>query len=380
MNDPNGVLVQGGDFPAARAGGYLNSASVALMYSRAAAAVTQWEQDIAENGTLNFDEVAEDRVFDDLRSSFAALIDAEPTDIAVASSCTELLASLAWAVMPPSGSNIVTTDIVFPTTAYPWARVARQTGADLRFVASNGGVIDEDRLIDAIDARTSVISICQVEYSSGQRYDLARLVEAARRVGAFVVIDASQSVGAVPCSVASGVDAVVTTSYKWLCGPFGVGLLYLAPEWQTKLDPGIVGWRTHSEIYDLRADRCVPRNDARRFEFATMAYGCAIGLRESIDYLRDIGISRITEHAISLGDRLIEGLQARGASIVSPRTAHARSQIVSARFPGHEPKTIVSRLGRAGVVVSARRDLVRFSPHLYSTKDDIDHALAALDP
>ena len=378
MNNATDILVDAADFPAARTGGYLNSASVALMLARAASSVNRWQDDIATNGTLNFDEVAEDRVFDDLRSSFARLIDAEPTDVAVGSSCTEMLASLAWAIMPPSGRNIVTTDIVFPSTAYPWSRVARQTGASMRFVASRSGVVDEDQLIDAIDDQTSVVSVCHVEYSTGQRYDLARLAEAAHRVGAFLVVDASQSVGAVPLSVATGVDAIVTTSYKWLCGPFGVGLLYLAPQWQTKLDPGIVGWRTHAEIYDLRADRCVPPNDARRFEFATMAYGCAIGLRESIEYLATVGISRVLDHTDALGDRLIDGLEARGASIVSPRGPNTRSQIVSARFPGRTPKEIVAQLGRAGVVVSARRDMVRFSPHLYSTVEDIDRALAAM--
>ncbi len=373
------MLVDDTVFPAAAKRTYLNSASVSLMVKTAEQAVTDWQRDLAENGTLNFDEAAEDRVFDDLRVGFAGLIGAQPTDVAIASTATELIASVAWALMPDSDRNIVTTDIVFPSTAYPWARVARVTGAQMRFVPSTGGVIDEDRLIDAIDERTAAVSVCSVEYSNGQRYDLVRLTEAAHRVGAFVLVDASQSLGAVPLSVADApVDAVVTTSYKWLCGPFGVGLLYLAPEWQSRLDPGLVGWRTHAEIYDLRADRCVMHGDARRFEFATMAYGCAIGLERSIALLRQVGIDRILSYDLALGDRLIAGLHRLGATVVSPQAKGARSPIVSARFPNRTPKDVVRGLGQAGVVASVRRDVVRFSPHLYTTDADIDRALDCL--
>ena len=372
-------LVDRADFPAAAKVTYLNAASVALMPRPADAATAAWHRDIAENGTLNFDEVAEERVFDDLRSGFAALIGARPTEIAVGSSATEMISSVAWALMPASGKRIVTTDVVFPTTAYPWARVARHSGAAVHFVHACDGVIDEDELVAAIDHRTAVVTICHVEYATGQRYALERLAEACKKVGAFLLVDASQSVGAVPLEIdAMPVDAIVTTSYKWLCGPFGVGLLYLSPEWQARLDPGIVGWRTHAEVYDLRADRCVPHDDTRRFESSTMAYGAAVGLGRSIGYLRDAGLDRIAAHVMALADRLIGGLSALGASIISPLDPAARSPIVSARFPGREPRDVVGHLGREGVVVSARRDGVRFSPHLYNTEADIDRALEVL--
>jgi selenocysteine lyase/cysteine desulfurase len=373
------MLADASLFPAALRRPYLNSASVALMPTLAEQAVSDWQRDLALNGTENFDEVAEDRVFDDLRAAFAGLIGAAPTDIAIGSCATELIASVAWALSPAAGRTIVATEITFPSTVYPLARVARATGARVHFVPSRNGVIDEQEVIDAIDQRTAVVALCSVEYSNGQRYDLARIAEAAHRVGAFVLIDASQSLGAVPLWVADApVDAIVTTSYKWLCGPFGVGLLYLAPAWHDRLDPGIVGWRTNAEIYDLRADRCVMRGDARRFEFGTMAYGAAIGLERSIGYLRQVGIDRIFDYDLALADRLIAGFHGLGAEIVSPIERRARSPIVSARFRDREPRDVVRALGTAGIVVSARRDVVRFSPHFYTTESDVDRALGRL--
>ena len=119
------------DFPAASQSTYLNTASVALMYRGCQQAIDDWNRDLAENGTVNFNEHAEQTIFDELHSSYARLLHATPEDIAVASSATEQLSSLAWAIMPPADSKILTTGIVFPTTIYPFARVARHTGAQI---------------------------------------------------------------------------------------------------------------------------------------------------------------------------------------------------------------------------------------------------------
>lgn len=367
------------DFPAAAKMTYLNAASVALMPRSASDYAAAWQQDIAENGTLNFDEVAEDRVFDELRAEFAGLIGASPTDIAVASSASELIASVAWAIMPRAGTRIVTTDVVFPSAAYPWARVARHTGAEIFYVAARDGVVDEEEFIAAIDDRTSVVSLSHVEYSTGQRHNLSRIAAAANRVGAFLLVDASQSVGSVPLDVREvAVDALVTTSYKWLCGPFGVGLAYVSPRWQKRLDPGITGWRSHAEVYDLRAERCVFNDDARRFEFSTMAYGCAGALARSVEYLRAVGVANIMRRNLALLDRLIEGISGLDVKVISPLSPEARSSIISCRFPHIRSKAVVQLLGKKQIILSPRRDCFRISPHLYNTPHDVDRLVEEL--
>lgn len=367
------------EFPASLKSTYLNAASVALMPRVASSHAEAWQRDIAENGTLNFDEIAEAKAFDALRSAFAAMIGCASTDIAVGSSATEFIASIAWAIMPPAGTKIVTTDIVFPSAAYPWARVARHTGARMHYVKAEGGVVDEDALIGAIDERTSVVSISHVEYSSGQRFDLKRIAAAAKGVGAFLLVDGSQSVGAVPIDVrAAQIDALVTTSYKWLCGPFGVGLAYLSPGWQSALDPGITGWRSHSDVYDLRADRCNYHNDTRRFEFATMAYGCAGSLARSIEYLNAYGVSKIMQGNIALIDHLLGRLSPFGLQLVTPMSPAVRSSIVSFKVPGVANSQVVQELGARGITTSSRRDCIRVSPHLYNTEVDMDRLADAL--
>ncbi|WP_054313338.1 aminotransferase class V-fold PLP-dependent enzyme [Mesorhizobium sp. 1M-11] len=367
------------DFPATAKLTYLNAANVALMPRSASDTVEAWQRDIAENGSLNFDEVAEDLVFDEVRGAFARFIGATSTDVAVASSASEFVSSIAWAVMPKAGTRIVTTDIVFPSTSYPWARVARHTGAEMHYVASTDDVVDEDQLIAAIDDRTSVVSISHVEYSTGQRFDLKRISDAAARVGAFFLVDASQSLGAVPLDVSEvAIDALVTTSYKWLCGPFGVGLAYISPRRQQTLDPGITGWRFHSEIYNLQAQRCVYHNDARRFEFSTMAYGCAAALAKSIDYLQEIGVSNIMRRNLALADQLVKGISDLDIHLATPLAPEARSSIVSGKFRHIESKSVVRKLVEKQIFVSPRRDYFRVSPHLYNTPRDIDRLVEEL--
>ncbi len=373
-------IVDAGDFPASRRSAYLNTASVSLMYKGAQTSVVEWLQDLADYGTIHFDEAAEENVFARLHAAAAGLFGCRPDDIAVGSSATELLASLAWAIAPGAGSNLVSTEIAFPSTVYPWARVARHMGFEMKLARGRHDLVGLDDLIRLIDADTAVVCVSDVEYSTGQRYDLARLAEVAHSYDALLIVDATQSAGAIPIDVgACGVDALVAASYKWLCGPFGVAVMYLAPHLQPTLDPGLVGFRSHREMWDLRAGRLDLPDNAHRFEFSTMAYGCALGLARSIEYLVDLGVERIFARNKRLADLLIEGLRQRNAEIVSPQHEGERTSIVAARFTGTKAASLAEHLNAASVIVSARRDMVRFSPHLYNGADDIAQALEEID-
>lgn len=366
-------------FPGSRTCTYLNAASVALMPRPAEEAVLAWQRDLARSGTHHFDERAEKTVYDELRRLAARLLGAQPDHVAVAPSATELLSSLAWAIMPAAGTNIVSTEGAFPTTVYPWARVARYTGAELRLVGGEGGIVRPDDLAAALDEGTAVLCISHVEYGTGQLFDLGLLAQAAHANDALLIVDATQSAGAIPVDLATtGVDALVTSGYKWLCGPFGVALLALTPELCERLDPGVVGFRSHRDMWDLKADRLELPSGARRFEASTLAYGCAVGLARAIEVLLEIGPDAIHAHDLALADHLIEGLRRRGTEIVTPAEGGARTPIISARFSGRDPKSLAAQLEGKGVIVSPRGDLLRFSPHLYNRRSDIEHALEEL--
>ena len=357
---------------------YLDAASVGLMHAGAARSINSWQQALAQEGTVAFDEEAEVRILDGLSSAAAKLFNAQPADIAIASGETPLMASLAWAVSPPEGSNIVTSEAAHPSTIYPWMRVAETTKAQVRWARGENWYVAPETIEGLVDDRTAVVCLSHVEYGTGQLHDLGRLAELAHAHGALLVVDATQSAGQVPIDVeATRVDAVVTSTYKWLCGPFGAGVLYLSPGLQ-ETSPGIVGWRSHENMWDFQADRLVYPRSAKRFEYGTMAYGTALGAAEAIGYLLDLGIDAIAAHNRAIAEELRVGLLDLGADILSPRDARERSAIVAARFSDRDSRALTGALEEQGVVASLRRDFIRFAPHLYNDSEDVEKAVCVL--
>jgi len=368
------------DFPSAKNFVYLNAANVALMYSGAEKCIQDWFEDVALNGSNNFDENAEQNVFEVLHLAAARLINTSSENISAGSSATELLSSLAWAVSPTKDQNVVSTRIVFPSTVYPWQRVANSTGCEIRLANEKKNFVNVDDIIDLIDQDTKVVCVSHVEFSNGQAFDLDLLSQAAHEHDALFVVDATQSAGAIPIDVKkTPIDVLVAGAYKWLCGPFGAAFMYITSELLDKLEPGLVGFRSHENMWDLNASRVEYSKDAKKFEFSTMAFGCAIGLARSIDYLNTIGVKNIFDYNMQLCDILIEGLQSRNAVINSPLDKKNGSSIITAYFDGADTETIIKSLKAAQIFVSNRAGLLRFSPHLYNNDIDIETTLTELD-
>ena len=369
-------LVPTADFPKRDDLVYLNAANVALMYEGCRVAISDWYNDVAFNGSINFNESAEAEVFDSIHDLAAQLFNVNPTDIAVGSSATELLSSLAWAIAPKKGENIVSTDIVFPSTVYPWQRVANTTGATVKLARANDNYLDPDDIVKLIDQQTAVVCISHVEYSNGQLFDLEKLSDAAHAVGALFIIDATQSAGAIPIDGNTvAIDALVCSAYKWLCGPFGAAIMYLNPILQHNLEPGLVGFRSHKQMWKLDPRRIEYPDTAKKFEFSTMAFGCAKGLEASIRYILDIGVKTIFTHNRLLTDQLIAGLIKQNAQIISPVNDKERSAIVTVNFEGYNSATLIQKLKHQQIFVSLRSNTLRFSPHFYNTMDDIEITL-----
>ena len=185
--------------------------------------------------------------------------------------------------------------------------------------------------------------------------------------------------GAIPIDVKkNSIDVLVAGAYKWLCGPFGSAFMYIRHNLANQLEPGLVGFRSHDNMWDLDATRIRYKNDASKFEFSTTAFGCAIGLTQSINYLNGIGIEKIYNHNLFLSDHLIKGLQKLGASIKSPLSQNDRSSIITANFEKINSERLIKALKSAKVFVSSRKDSIRFSPHLYNSLEDIEMTLSVI--
>tara|TARA_Y100000588_G_C14191688_1_gene898300 strand:- start:238 stop:1386 length:1149 start_codon:yes stop_codon:yes gene_type:complete len=360
------------DFPKKNDFVYLNTANVSLMYEGCRIAISDWYNDVAWNGSINFNELAEKEVFYEIHHLSAKLFNVDPNDIAIGSSATELLSSLAWAIAPKKGENILSTDIVFPSTVYPWKRVADSTGANVILIKAKDNYLDQEDIVKAINQNTAIVCISHVEYGNGQLYNLQKLSDAARAVDALFIVDATQSAGAIPIDLKKcRIDALVCGAYKWLCGPFGTAIMYINPDLRKKIVPGLVGFRSHKHMWHLDPGRLEYPESAKKFEFSTMAFGCAIGLGASIKYILNIGLNAICDHNYSLTSHLISGLKKQNALILSPENDKERSAIVVAKFEDYNSRDLVKALKEQGIFISIRAGNLRFSPHFYNTKDDI---------
>ena len=358
----------------------LSYANVATTSPKAHLIASEWAESLARGGAAEFDADAEKVGMMPLRKATATLLGCSISDVCVGSSATELLSSLAWAIAPKKG-NIVSTRASFPSTVYPWQRVADEFGSEIRLAPYDGNYYtNPDDILSLIGEDTKVVTLSHVEYTCGQRYDLETFAKATHDVGALLVIDATQSMGMVPIDAyRSGADAIVSSGYKWLRGTYGAAVGYISPTIQS-LSPGLLGFRSHKDIWDMKADRLEFPDDASRFEFTTIHFGAVLGLAASIEEITNIGIQKVWEHDLELTNMLIEGVTEIGLEIASPTNDDERSAIISLKIPaGFDTSEVVKQLqDEYGILVTNRSGFLRVSPHIDNTPEQITFFLTSL--
>ena len=359
----------------------LSYANVATTSPKAHEIALEWSESLARGGAAEFDADAEKNGMIPLRTATSKLLKCPISDVCVSSSATEILCSLAWAIAPKKGTNIVSTRASFPSTVYPWKRVAEEFGAELRLAEHDENYYTKvDDILDLIDKDTAVVTLSHVEYACGQRYNLESFAKAAHDAGALFIVDATQSMGMVPINAQNtGADAIVASGYKWLRGTYGAAVGYIAPSIQS-LSPGIIGFRSHKDIWNMKAERLELPEDASRFEFTTIHFGAALGLAASIDEITNLGIQKVWERDLELTDILIEGVLEKGLEIASPTNDEERSSIISIKMPaGFDTGEVVGKLqDDYGILVTNRSGFLRVSPHMDNNSKEIDFFLTSL--
>ena len=180
---------------------------------------------------------------------------------------------------------------------------------------------------------------------------------------------------------ASGAEVIVASGYKWLRGSYGAAVGFISQRVRAKLNPGLIGFRSHKDIWDMKSDRLTLPDDASRFEFTTLHFGVSQGLAASIQELVSIGAEEVWEHDMRLADAIIDAALSRGLRISSPTNERERSAIVSIfPPPGSDCSEIVRRLqDEYGILVTNRSGMVRVSPHIDNSIEQIEFLFEALD-
>jgi selenocysteine lyase/cysteine desulfurase len=372
------------EYPRAKTPGYLNTAGMGLVSRSVLRRFQAQAEQIALGGTQAYFDVY-DEVMVGPRRAAARLFHAPVGQVAIINSVSEIMSQVACALQPNCKRNVVMIDIDHPSPTYPWLRLAQETQLEVRFVQARGkdATVIQEELEALVDHDTAAVSVSHVNWNTGLRLDLVRLGQVAHAHDALLMVDATHSAGVLELDApALGVDLIATGAFKWLCGFSGIGACYVAPELSERLVPVLLGSRSSDPkppFAAMDATRFDLPLDARRWEYGSSAHVLRLAFAQAVGGVLDIGLERITAHDQSLAARLAEGLAERGFEVLTPWAASARAAIVSARHPRLDSGRLCAALEAAGVIASLRLDAVRFAPHGYNQRQDIEAALDAVD-
>jgi selenocysteine lyase/cysteine desulfurase len=375
------LLAYRDEFPLLSRSTYLNTCSLGALSRRSEAKLGEF---LAQWGFLGarawyrhwLDEL------DGLRDDFGWTIGRPADEIALAPNVSVALASLASAFDAPGSrepqrTRVITTALDFPTVGHQWLARA-PLGIEVVVVPSPDGLTVPLSAFEAVvDERTLLIATGHVYFTTGAVQDLAGLAGIGRGAGALTVIDAYQATGLLPTDIAAtGVDAYVSGTLKWLFGGPGNAFLWLRPELRERLAPTTTGWFSGARQFAFDVASLEFATDARKFEMGTPSVPSAFIARGAMELVREMGIERLHERTVDLGALTIDLADARGLRVRAVRDDARRGGIVAVEVS--DPKPVVDELARRGMIVDFRPGIVRLSPAFYNTEAEVEQVVDAI--
>jgi selenocysteine lyase/cysteine desulfurase len=265
----------------------------------------------------------------------------------------------------------------FPANVYPWWHLSRR-GVRVIDLPRRNGRLELADLARAHHPDARVLALSSVDFATGFAADLPAIGAFCREHGLLLIVDAIQSLGVLPLDVKRcGIHALAAGAHKWLCGPQGIGLLFVDRELQQRLVAPLAGWKSVTDEENFALHFAL-RGDAAVFEPGTLNVAGIAGLGAALQLLAEIGVDRVRARVLALTGQLIDGLQARGWQVDAPWPERERAGIVA--FSGAtDSKSLFRHLTASGVVAALRDGRIRLSPHYANNEDDLARCFAALE-
>jgi selenocysteine lyase/cysteine desulfurase len=315
-----------------------------------------------------------------LRSLVGALLGSDAEGVALVAATSYGFAIAARNLGIAAGQRIVVLADEYPSGIYTWRRLAGRTGAELHTVTRETGQTWTDAVLGALDEGVAVVSVPNVHWTDGALVDLHAIAGRARDLGARLVIDASQSMGAVPLDVeALRPDFVVSVGYKWLLGPFGRAYLWVAEE-HREGEPLEENWilRAGAEDFARLLDyRDEYQPGARRFDVGgRTAFELTPMAIAAIEQLLEWRVPRIASSLALVTAEIAARAESLGLEL--PPSEQRGPHMLGIRIPDQARSLVLSALAEADCYAGMRGESLRVSPHLHTTQQDLDRLFGAL--
>jgi len=315
-----------------------------------------------------------------IRRLFAQLICGDAEGVALVPAVSYGMALARQNIRVERGQNLVVLQDDFPSTVYAMRRSAAEHGAELRVARAGPGCDWSAAVLESIDARTAAVAVPHCHWMDGALLDLEEIARTAKRAGAALIVDGTQSIGALPFSLERiPADFVMTACHKWLLGPYSATLLYAAPGYRggAPLEDNWLNRRGSEDFSRLTDYQDAYRDGARRYDMGQASSFLLLPvLAESLAQVLRWGPANIARALRELTDLAAALGEEHGWR---PVPAHLRApHMTGLKLAGTAARAAAAGLAAQRIFVSLRGDSIRVAPHLYNERADIERLMRAL--
>jgi len=320
----------------------------------------------------------------ELKRSIAKLITVNEKDVILGNSASYGLHILANGIFWQKSDEILVMENDFPANILPWLALEHK-GVNVKQILPKNKVLTADELLEHITPKTRLFCISHVHTFTGIILDIERFAQICKDKAVMLVLNLSQSIGAMPVDISQlHVDAVVTAGYKWLLGPYGTGFAWINPSLRERLEWNHSYWPTMLSEEELQSEgplKLKKITSARKFDqFGTANFFNFVPFQTSIDYLLGISLENVAKHNSKLVDQFVGGLDRDRYNLISPEARNSRSSlIVISHKERDRNREIFKQLLKQGIYLALWKGYIRIAPHLYNTSGQIKRVLEALN-
>ena len=301
------------------------------------------------------------------RTAFAQFINARPDEVAIVTSASAGINSVASALSFRERKKVVMGEFEFPTMGHIWL-AQRARGAEVQFVSAQGNCIPAVNYEKMVDRHTIIVPLTRVCFKNGFRSEVNAVTQIAHTSGALVMLDDYQDCGTRPVDVkALDLDFFVTGTLKYLLGPPGLAFMYVRKELISSLVPTITGWFAQTNPFAFDPQHIDPSPTARRFESGSPSVPNLYAAVPGFQLLREIGMENVAGHIKRLTQSLLSCARDLGIRAKTPADSAGPLAVLQSK----DSTLLVQKLAESDIVASNRHDGLRISFHVYNTLDDV---------
>jgi selenocysteine lyase/cysteine desulfurase len=350
---------------------YLNSCSQGALSDAVQAGLEQYIASWHEQGSPW--ETWVNR-YEEARTAFARFINASPDEVAIVTSASAGINSVASALSFSERKKVVMGEFEFPTMGHIWL-AQRARGAEVHFVGAESNRIPAANYEKMIGRDTCIVPLTHICFKNGFRSEVSAITQIAHNAGALVMLDDYQDCGTRPVDVkALDLDFFVTGTLKYLLGPPGLAFLYVRKELVSSLVPTVTGWFAQRNPFAFDPQLFDLSPTARRFESGSPSVPNVYAAAPGFDLLTEIGMENVANQIQKLTQSLLSGVRDLGIRAKTPANSAGPLVVLQSK----DSTLLVQKLAENDIVASNRHDGLRISFHVYNTIDDVKAVLKVL--